>query len=102
MKNNRIKFKQTNKKTGKNSDMTWAEELPKRLLSSFSVGDLLLGTQPALRGVCFPSATHWGKWLSIGDCFWVRERGTCPLFLSAVGHRLLQLTCVGQMHAACL
>lgn len=102
MKNNRIKFKQTKKR--EELCLTWHE--PRKHQRCRHVHFLLVtycwAYSLPLKVVCFPSATHWGKWLSIGDCFRVREGGTCPLFLSAVGLRLLQLTCVGQMHAACL
>lgn len=41
------------------------------------------------------------EWLSIEDCFWVRDGGGGPLRLSALGSHQAQ-TCAGPVHAASL
>lgn len=66
------------------------------LLGLFSVGCLLQ------RVICFPSMTSLKKpifhckWLSISDCFWVRDGVMCSL-LSALGVHLVW-TCAGPGH----
>lgn len=70
------------------------KELPKMPSSLFSFGHLLLGSSLPLR-VVSPVRFPWRKqifickWLSIGDCFWTRNRGMFPL-LSTLGPYLVQ------------
>lgn len=72
------------------------KKTPKVSLSSISVGHLLLGIQPTLRVLCYPvrlfgeNENFISKGLLVGDCFWVRDKGRCSLFLPFLGPHLVQ------------
>lgn len=90
--------KETNKQTkDRNKSQTNTKKsLQKYYLVHLLLDHLILCIRPSLKSALYPTRSHWRillfhcEWLSIRDCFWVRNGDLCVILLSATGIHQVQ------------